>query len=164
MRPVVHVVGGGPGDPELLTVKGARLLGEARFVLYTGSLFPEGALRELAPKAALLDSKGMTLEEIVLALAEEARKGGGVVRLHSGDPGLYGTLLEEKEALEALCPRGPGPQKPCPQGANPCGLPLGDAPKEAIPGASGGGASRGHPGALRAQGGPTGGGGGAHGP
>lgn len=102
MRPVVHVVGGGPGDPELLTVKGARLLGEARFVLYTGSLFPEGALRELAPKAALLDSKGMTLEEIVLALAEEARKGGGVVRLHSGDPGLYGTLLEEKEALEAL--------------------------------------------------------------
>ena len=62
MRPVVHVVGGGPGDPELLTVKGARLLGEARFVLYTGSLFPEGALRELAPKAALLDSKGMTLE------------------------------------------------------------------------------------------------------
>ena len=71
MRPVVHVVGGGPGDPELLTVKGARLLGEARFVLYTGRLFPEGALRELAPKAALLDSKGMTLEEIVLALAEE---------------------------------------------------------------------------------------------
>lgn len=52
-------------------------MGEARFVLYTGSLFPEGALRELAPKAALLDSKGMTLEEIVLALAEEARKGGG---------------------------------------------------------------------------------------
>ncbi|WP_253729592.1 SAM-dependent methyltransferase, partial [Thermus scotoductus] len=49
-----------------------------------------------------LTTKGMTLEEIVLALAEEARKGRGVVRLHSGDPGLYGTLLEEKEALEAL--------------------------------------------------------------
>ncbi|WP_126190861.1 cobalt-precorrin-4/precorrin-4 C(11)-methyltransferase, partial [Thermus scotoductus] len=98
----VYVVGGGPGDPELLTVKGARLLGEARSVLYTGSLFPEEALKRLAPKAYLLDSKGMTLEEIVRALAEEAGKGGVVVRLHSGDPGLYGTLLEEKEALEAL--------------------------------------------------------------
>lgn len=102
MRPLVHVVGGGPGDPELLTVKGARLLGEARFVLYTGSLFPEGALRGLAPRAVLQDSKGMVLEEIVGVLAEEARRGGTVVRLHSGDPGLYGTLLEEKEALEAL--------------------------------------------------------------
>ncbi|MEZ0321957.1 MAG: cobalt-precorrin-4/precorrin-4 C(11)-methyltransferase [Thermus sp.] len=102
MRPKVYVVGGGPGDPELLTVRGARLLGEARFVLYTGSLFPEETLRGLAPKAHLLDSKGMVLEEIVRVLAEEARRGGGVVRLHSGDPGLYGTLLEEKEALEAL--------------------------------------------------------------
>jgi len=102
MSPLVHVVGGGPGDPELLTVKGARLLGEARFVLFTGSLFPEEVLRELAPKAVRQDSKGMVLEEIARTLAEEARKGGVVVRLHSGDPGLYGTLLEEKEALEAL--------------------------------------------------------------
>ncbi|MCS7219310.1 MAG: cobalt-precorrin-4/precorrin-4 C(11)-methyltransferase [Thermus sp.] len=102
MRPVVHVVGGGPGDPELLTLKGARLLKEARFVLYTGSLFPEGALRELAPKAELLDSKGLVLEGIAARLAEEARRGGVVVRLHSGDPSLYGTLLEEREALEAL--------------------------------------------------------------
>ncbi|WP_117238338.1 cobalt-precorrin-4/precorrin-4 C(11)-methyltransferase [Thermus sediminis] len=102
MRPVVHVVGGGPGDPELLTVKGARLLAEARFVLYTGSLFPEEALKGLAPRAELRDSKGMVLEEIALLLAGEAGKGGVVVRLHSGDPGLYGTLLEEKEALEAL--------------------------------------------------------------
>ena len=96
MRPVVHVVGGGPGDPELLTVKGARLLGEARFVLYTGSLFPEGALRELAPKAALLDSKGMTLEEIVLALAAEARRrcggSGGRLPRMAADFGLSRVL------------------------------------------------------------------------
>ncbi|KIX84722.1 cobalt-precorrin-4/precorrin-4 C(11)-methyltransferase [Thermus filiformis] len=102
MRPVVHVVGGGPGDPELLTVRGARLLQEARFVLYTGSLFPEEVLKGLAPRAELLDSKGMVLEEIVQRLAQEAGRGGVVVRLHSGDPGLYGTLLEEKEGLEAL--------------------------------------------------------------
>ncbi|MGM8838651.1 cobalt-precorrin-4/precorrin-4 C(11)-methyltransferase [Thermus sp. 93170] len=102
MRPVVHVVGGGPGDPELLTVKGARLLQKARLVLFTGSLFPEAVLGELAPKAILRDSKGMVLEEIVALLAEEAQRGPGVVRLHSGDPGLYGTLLEEKEALEGL--------------------------------------------------------------
>ncbi|GAA6755520.1 precorrin-4 C11-methyltransferase [Thermus sp. 2.9] len=101
MERVVHVVGGGPGDPELLTVKGARLLKESRFVLYTGSLFPEESLKALAPQARLADSKGMVLEEIVALLAEEAGK-GRVVRLHSGDPGLYGTLLEEKEALEAL--------------------------------------------------------------
>lgn len=96
MRPVVHVVGGGPGDPELLTVKGARLLGEARFVLYTGSLFPEGALRELAPKAALLDSKGMTLEEIVLALAEEARKGGGWSGSTRGTRGFTGPFWRRR--------------------------------------------------------------------
>ncbi|AFV77308.1 precorrin-4 methylase (plasmid) [Thermus oshimai JL-2] len=101
MRPVVHVVGAGPGDPELLTLKGARLLGRALRVVYTGSLFPEEALRGLAPQAELLDSKGMVLEEIVQALKEGAER-GVTVRLHSGDPSLYGTLLEEKEALEAL--------------------------------------------------------------
>lgn len=101
MQPVVHVVGGGPGDPELLTLKGARLLERALRVVYTGSLFPEEALRALAPKAELLDSKGMVLEEIVQALKEGAER-GVTVRLHSGDPSLYGTLLEEKEALEAL--------------------------------------------------------------
>ncbi len=100
--PLVHLVGGGPGDPELLTVRAARLLREAHLVLYTGSLFPEETLRGLAPRARLLDSKGMVLEEIVAALAQAAREGPGVVRLHSGDPGVYGTLLEEKEGLEAL--------------------------------------------------------------
>ncbi|MFD3004708.1 cobalt-precorrin-4/precorrin-4 C(11)-methyltransferase [Thermus tengchongensis] len=98
----VYVVGGGPGDPELLTVRGARLLAQARFVLYTGSLFPEETLRGLAPQAELVDSKGMVLESIVERLHYEAERGGVVVRLHSGDPSLYGTLLEEREALEAL--------------------------------------------------------------
>ncbi len=58
MRPLVHVVGGGPGDPELLTVKGARLLREARFVLYTGSLFPEGPCGSLPPRRRFWTPRG----------------------------------------------------------------------------------------------------------
>lgn len=98
----VYVVGGGIGEPDLLTVRAARLLREARFVLYTGSLFPEGVLLELAPKAERVDSKGLVLEEIAALLAQKAQEGGVVVRLHSGDPSLYGTLWEERQALEAL--------------------------------------------------------------
>ncbi|MGB9887852.1 MAG: SAM-dependent methyltransferase, partial [Moorellales bacterium] len=90
----VYFVGAGPGDPELITVRGRRLLEQAEVVVYAGSLVnPE--LLAYASRAARYDSASMTLEEIVELMAREASAGKTVVRLHSGDPSLYGALQEQ---------------------------------------------------------------------
>ncbi len=98
MEPV-YFVGAGPGDPDLITVKGLSLLEGADLLMYTGSLVnPELVARSRAPEK--LDSHGMAHAEIVAHLAEAARAGKRVVRLHSGDPSLYGAIIEQILALE----------------------------------------------------------------
>ncbi len=97
----VYFVGAGPGDPELITVKGRRLLAAADVVLYAGSLVNPELLKEAPPGTPCLDTSRMTLEEIVEVMKKEAASGKLVVRLHSGDPALYGALQEQVEALEA---------------------------------------------------------------
>ena len=97
----VYFVGAGPGDPELITVKGARLLAEADVVVYAGSLVPAAVLRYLCPEAVLYDSAGLDREEITRILVEAARAGKRVVRLSSGDPSLYGAIAEFTELLDA---------------------------------------------------------------
>jgi len=95
----VWIVGAGPGNPELITVKGLSLLIDADVLIYAGSLVnPE----LIAKSGALikLDSWGMKLEEIVAAMEEPAKSGKTVVRLHSGDPSLYGAIVEQIEELE----------------------------------------------------------------
>ncbi|MGO0122155.1 precorrin-4 C(11)-methyltransferase [Desulfothermobacter acidiphilus] len=99
MRPV-YIVGAGPGDPELITVKGARLLREADLVVYAGSLIPPGLLRYLSPRARCYNSAELDLDEIVRLLEEGARSDRTVVRLSSGDPSLYGALAELIAELE----------------------------------------------------------------
>jgi len=98
--PVVHIVGAGPGDPGLLTLRGRDLLSQADLVVYAGSLVNPGVLRFARQGCRLLNSHGLTLAEIVDAMAEEAVKGRVVVRLASGDPSLYGSIQEMKEELE----------------------------------------------------------------
>ncbi|MEW6426903.1 MAG: precorrin-4 C(11)-methyltransferase [Thermodesulfobacteriota bacterium] len=93
----VHFVGAGPGDPELITVKGRRLLMEADLVVYAGSLVPR-ALVEGLP-AELRNSAAMHLDEIVGVVAEAWRQGKKVVRLHTGDPAIYGAIREQMDAL-----------------------------------------------------------------
>ena len=101
IRPgVVYFVGAGPGAPDLLTVRAARLLAAAQLVVVAGSLVPEETMRELSPGGAWVDSAGMTREEIVEALARSAEKGEIVVRLASGDPSLFGAMAEMTTALE----------------------------------------------------------------
>ena len=98
MEPVFFV-GAGPGDPDLITVKGLALLESADLLMYTGSLVNSGLVeRSRAPEK--LDSHGMAFSEIVSRLAEGARQGKRVVRLHSGDPSLYGAMVEQILALE----------------------------------------------------------------
>ncbi|MEM0448220.1 MAG: precorrin-4 C(11)-methyltransferase [Methanomassiliicoccales archaeon] len=95
----VFFVGAGPGDPDLITLKGDELLRSAEVLVYTGSLVnPELISRSSAP--IKVDSWGMSLEEIVELMAKEAKEGKKVVRLHSGDPSIYGSIVEQMVELD----------------------------------------------------------------
>jgi len=97
----VWFVGAGPGDPELLTLKGRRLLETAGAVLYAGSLVDQATTLFAPPGCEVRDSKDMTLEEMSAWLLEQSRRHACVVRLQTGDPGLYGALIEMTRPLTA---------------------------------------------------------------
>lgn len=97
----VWFVGAGPGDPELLTIKGRTLLERAGAILYAGSLVDVAATRYAPAGCEIADSKGMTLVEINAWLLAAATRHATVVRLQTGDPGLYGALVEMTQALDA---------------------------------------------------------------
>jgi precorrin-4/cobalt-precorrin-4 C11-methyltransferase len=96
----VLFVGAGPGDPELITVKGQRALMAADVVIYAGSLVPEGLLQWTRPGTTALSSAAMNLEEIIEAIKNAYSKGKRVVRLHTGDPSLYGAIFEQMVELQ----------------------------------------------------------------
>lgn len=96
----VYFVGAGPGDPELITVKGKRLLETATAVLYTGSLVPEQLLQWVPSEALVRSSEDMSYEEI-FAFIEEHCRSGVFVRLHTGDPALYSTIARQIEFLKS---------------------------------------------------------------
>jgi precorrin-4/cobalt-precorrin-4 C11-methyltransferase len=98
----VYFVGAGPGDAELITVKGARLLREADIVVFAGSLVDRELVRTYAANAEVWDSAGMTLEETTQVLAGAVAAGKRAVRLHTGDPSIYGAIQEQMAALDAL--------------------------------------------------------------
>ncbi|MFZ2855060.1 MAG: precorrin-4 C(11)-methyltransferase [Rhodocyclaceae bacterium] len=97
----VWFVGAGPGDPDLLTVKGRRLLEAAGAILYAGSLVDRAATLFAPPGCAIRDSKEMTLEAMSNWLLDQAGRNATVVRLQTGDPGLYGALIEMTRPLTA---------------------------------------------------------------
>ncbi len=97
---MVHFVGAGPGAVDLITVRGQRLLSEADMVIYAGSLINTELLSCCKEEAELLDSAKMDLTEIVEAMKRADRKGKNVVRLHSGEPSLYGAVREQMDALD----------------------------------------------------------------
>ena len=97
----VWFVGAGPGDPELITVKGRGLIERAGAILFAGSLVSEAALRWASAGCAIADSKNMTLEQMSAWLIEHAARCDTVVRLQTGDPGLYGALIELVQPLDA---------------------------------------------------------------
>lgn len=94
----IKIVGAGPGDPELITVRGRRLLEEADLILYAGSLVPRELTLCAKPGAVVRSSAGMTLEEQVDLMKRYYDQGALVVRLHTGDPCIYGAI-EEQMAL-----------------------------------------------------------------
>jgi len=99
---LVHFIGAGPGDAELITLKGARLLGEADVVVYAGSLVDRELVRTHAPNAEVWDSAGMSLEDTTGVLAEAVARGRRAVRLHTGDPAIYGAIQEQMAELDRL--------------------------------------------------------------
>lgn len=97
----VFFIGAGPGDPDLLTVRGQRLIREADLVLYAGSLVPPAVVADAKPGAKVADSSGMCLEQTHELMRETALAGGTVARVHTGDPGLYGAVREQARLLDA---------------------------------------------------------------
>jgi precorrin-4/cobalt-precorrin-4 C11-methyltransferase len=96
-HPIVFL-GAGPGDPELLTLKGRRLLDAADMVVYAGSLVNPALLDGV--RAEIYDSAGMTLDEVLAVLIAAWRAGRKAVRLHTGDPSLYGAIREQMQRLD----------------------------------------------------------------
>ncbi|MBQ4802759.1 precorrin-4 C(11)-methyltransferase [Aquimarina sp. MMG015] len=101
-RTAVAIIGAGPGDEDLITVKGKQYLQEADCVLYAGSLVPEEMTSWCKPGAIVRNSAMMTLEEQVSIMQEHYRKGNSIVRLQSGDPSLYGAIQEQMTIFDEL--------------------------------------------------------------
>ena len=98
----VYFIGAGPGAPDLITVRGLRLVERCPVCLYAGSLVPR-AIVEAAPAGArIVDTAALTLDEIVGEIAAAHDRGHDVARLHSGDPALYGATAEQMRRLDAL--------------------------------------------------------------
>ncbi|MEL6603149.1 MAG: precorrin-4 C(11)-methyltransferase [Cyanobacteria bacterium J06614_10] len=101
LSPAVYIVGAGPGDPELLTVKAKKLIEQADVLVYANSLVPTQVFADILPDAEKIATANMTLEDILPLMIERVRAGKSVVRLHSGDPSLYSAIHEQMLRLSA---------------------------------------------------------------
>lgn len=105
LAPAVYIIGAGPGDPDLLTIKAVKILEKADVVIFADSLVPPQILQGIRPDAELVRTGNKTLEEIVPLMIELVRSHKSVVRLHSGDVSLYSAIHEQMQALaEAQIP------------------------------------------------------------
>ena len=101
MAGTVWFVGAGPGDPDLMTIKGRDLIARAGAILFAGSLVNAAATRWAPANCEVADSKDMTLEQICAWLITRSRQHETVIRLQTGDPSLYGALIEMVQPLDA---------------------------------------------------------------
>jgi precorrin-4/cobalt-precorrin-4 C11-methyltransferase len=96
----VVFIGAGPGDPELITVKGKKWLEKADVVIYAGSLLNPEILKYCKPDVKLHDSAKMSLPEVLKVMVEAAKAGKLVARVHDGDPSFYGAIQEQMDGLD----------------------------------------------------------------
>lgn len=99
---MVYFVGAGAGDPELLTIKGKRLIDNADVVIYAGSLVNPEVLKDVKKGCAVYDSAGMNLEEVLDVMKAAEAEGKTTVRVHTGDSSIYGAIREQLDALDKL--------------------------------------------------------------
>ncbi|MBQ3301941.1 MAG: precorrin-4 C(11)-methyltransferase [Eggerthellaceae bacterium] len=97
---MIHFVGAGSGAADLITVRGANLLGEADLVIYAGSLVNPALLEYCNDGCEIMNSATMTLEEVIAAMKQAEAGGKTTVRLHTGDPSLYGAIREQMDLLD----------------------------------------------------------------
>jgi precorrin-4/cobalt-precorrin-4 C11-methyltransferase len=100
-HPQLYLIGVGPGDPDLLTVRAARIIADAGVILYADSLIPDRILHGTRPDAEIIKTSDRTLEEIVAIAIDRVRAGLVVARLHSGDLTLYSAITEQIHAFRA---------------------------------------------------------------
>ncbi|HVM83628.1 MAG TPA: precorrin-4 C(11)-methyltransferase [Candidatus Binatia bacterium] len=99
---IVHFIGAGPGDPELITVRAKRLIETCPVVLYAGSLVPKDVIALARADARIIDTAPLHLDEIIAEIEAAHAKGEDVARVHSGDPSIYGAVAEQMRRLDAL--------------------------------------------------------------
>ena len=98
----VHIVGAGPGDPELITRKGYRLVQEADVIIYAGSLVNPAILEACKEGCEIHNSASMSLDDVLAVTKARVAEGKTVVRLHTGDPAIYGAIQEQMDALKEM--------------------------------------------------------------
>lgn len=101
LNPQVYIIGVGPGDPDLLTIKGQRIIAKADVILYADSLIPDRILQDTAEGVEIIKTSDLTLEKIVVVIVDRVRSGLTIARLHSGDLTLYSAISEQIQALRA---------------------------------------------------------------
>ncbi len=99
LKPAVYIIGAGPGDPELLTLKAYKILEQAEVILYADSLVPQQILQDVRADAELVATGNKTLEQIIPLAIARVKEGKSVVRLHSGDLTLYSAIGEQMQAF-----------------------------------------------------------------
>lgn len=97
---MVHFVGAGPGAPDLITLRGKQFLEQADVIIYAGSLVNPQLLDYAKPECKIYDSAKMTLEEVLDVMRQAEKEGKTTVRLHTGDPCIYGAIREQMDALD----------------------------------------------------------------
>jgi len=93
----VYFIGAGPGDPELLTVKGKRIIMEADIIIYAGSLVNKAILESAKEEAVIYDSSKMSLDDVIDVIEKNKSSAKVIARVHSGDPSIYGAILEQMQ-------------------------------------------------------------------
>lgn len=96
----VVFIGAGPGDPELITLKGKKNLEKANVIIYAGSLLNPAILKYAKPNAELYDSATLNLKEVLKVMVDAVKKGKLVARVHDGDPSFFGAITEQMDFLE----------------------------------------------------------------
>jgi len=97
---MLYFIGAGSGDPELLTIKGKRIIDNSDVIIYTGSLVNKELFTDIKTDAKLINSASLSLDDVLEIILNSSEKGLNIARVHTGDPAMYGAIREQMVALD----------------------------------------------------------------